>query len=162
MKIFVVFLLASASANPQFLKGAKETYESVKARLQCAEMPNDGTCAILFDDDDCTGWQLKVKEGYTELPEAGGLKKLFIDDAKEDDAEAVLVRKGCVLVGYDHKKGHSKGLGDAVVIAAVDAHKYQDLSDDGFDDLDEEISAVDCVCSGFAFSESGSTGPNKN
>ena len=24
---------------------------------------------------------------------------------QEDDAEAVLVRKGCVLVGYDHKKG---------------------------------------------------------
>ena len=36
--------------------------------------------------------------------------------------------------------GHSKGLGDAVVIAAVDTHKYQDLSDDGFDDLDEEVS----------------------
>ena len=38
------------------------------------------------------------------------------------------------------QSGHSKGLGDAVVIAAVDTHKYQDLSDDGFDDLDEEVS----------------------
>ena len=27
---------------------------------------------------------------------------------QEDDAEAVLVRKGCVLVGYDHKKGKPK------------------------------------------------------
>ena len=38
------------------------------------------------------------------------------------------------------QSGHSKGLGDAIVIAAVDAHKYQDLSDDGFEDLDEEVS----------------------
>ncbi len=54
-------------------------------------------------------------------------------------------RNTCVktLVGMSKNEiltGHSKGLGDAVVIAAVDTHKYQDLSDDGFDDLDEEVS----------------------
>ena len=28
----------------------QESYASVKARLKCAEMPDNGTCAILFDE----------------------------------------------------------------------------------------------------------------
>jgi hypothetical protein len=28
----------------------QESYESVKARLKCATMPSNGTCAILFDE----------------------------------------------------------------------------------------------------------------
>ena len=28
----------------------QETYENLKSRLKCAEMPTNGTCAILFDE----------------------------------------------------------------------------------------------------------------
>jgi len=128
----------------------------VKSRLQCAEMPNNGTCAILFDEDNCEGWQLAVNEGYTELPSQTktdffGLG--LIDNPKKNDAEAVLVRDGCVFVGYDHDKKSSRGLGDAIVVAAIGGHRYQKFDEDEFEDLDEEISAVDCVCKGFAFSK---------
>merc|ERR1711962_566561 len=135
---------------------AKEAYNNVKSRLQCAEMPNNGTCAILFDEDDCTGWQLAVNEGYTELPSQGVTDFLggsFIDKPKKDDAEAVLVRNGCMFIGYQRAKDSSRGLGDAVIITAIDGHRYQNLDTDGFKQLDEKIDAVDCKCTGFAFSK---------
>ncbi|XP_023341906.1 uncharacterized protein LOC111711717 isoform X2 [Eurytemora carolleeae] len=119
-------------------------------------MPTNGTCAILFDEDDCSGWQLHVNEGYTELPKQTLGDKLggpLIDNPKKNDAEAVLVRKGCILVGYDHDRDSIfTGLGKAAVVAAVGAHKYQNFDEDGYKDIDEKISSVDCVCSGFSFS----------
>jgi hypothetical protein len=33
--------------NPGCLQ---ETYENLRSRLKCAEMPTNGTCAILFDE----------------------------------------------------------------------------------------------------------------
>jgi len=153
--VFGLVCLAAYSSG-QLIKGAKEAYRSVKTRLQCAEMPNNGTCAILFDEDDCSGWQLAINEGYTVLPRQGVTDFLggtFIDKPKRNDAEAVLVRSGCIFIGYDHPKDSiTTGLGDAVVVLAIDGHKYQNFDEDGFDELDEEISAVDCRCSGFAFS----------
>merc|ERR1711915_118617 len=156
MKLFLIVLVVSA-CDAGLISGIKEKYESVKSRLQCAEMPNNGTCAILFDDDDCTGWQLAINEGYTELP-SRKLSDLFFDGPRKNDAEAVLVRKGCVFIGYDHDKDSSRGLGDAIIVAAVEGHKYQNFDDDDFDELDEEISSVDCVCDGFVFSDKKTRG----
>merc|ERR1711973_678958 len=146
MRVLLFALLATA-ASGQLISGIKEAYKNVKARLSCADMPNNGTCAILFDEDDCTGWQLAVNEGYTELPSQGVTDFLggtFIDKPKKDDAEAVLVRNGCMFIGYQRAKDSSRGLGDAVIITAIDGHRYQNLDTDGFKQLDEKIDAVDC------------------
>merc|ERR1712168_66578 len=155
---FTVVVCTASLATAQLIKfnKAKESYNNLKSRLSCAEMPTNGTCAILFDEDDCTGWQLAVNEGYTELPSRSTLDLLagtFIDNPKKDDAEAVLVRGGCMFIGYQRAKDSSRGLGEAVIIAAIDGHRYQNLADDDFKRLDEKIDAVDCKCSGFAFSK---------
>ena len=47
-----------------------------------------GSCAVLYDDEDCDGWALNIPKGYTELS--------FM---KRNDAESVVVRPGCKFVG---------------------------------------------------------------
>jgi len=139
-----VSLFASCLGAP----GLFDEYNKLITRLTCAEMPNNGTCAIIFDNDDCDGWQLHVNEGYTELPK----KKLsFRDKVKEDDAEAVLLRNGCVFIGYEEYK--ADGYGKSIAVSASEGHKYQDFDEDGFEDLDEEISAVFCTCKGLPHSQ---------
>merc|ERR1712107_213181 len=124
MKVLVLFLFAGAAmASPQF--GAiKEKIVNLKSELSCAVFKDPSTCAILFDDDGCDGWQAPVGEGYTKLKD-GNLKDIFVDRPKANDAEAVLVRKGCVFVGYDHDKDSSQGWGKSVAIAASQGHTYQ-------------------------------------
>merc|ERR1711915_1042610 len=98
MLLGVALLAGGAMAKP----GIFDSYKALITELKCAEMPDNGTCAILFDEDDCDGWQLAVNEGYTELPDKTSFS--LTDKPKKNDAEAVLVRDGCVFVGYDHNK----------------------------------------------------------
>merc|ERR1711917_34395 len=154
--ILVVCSIAVATGLPQFdtLKKVKDGIGSFSTRLKCGELPNDGTCAVLFDEDDCSGWSLSVKEGYTKLP-SQSLSDLalgtFIDNPKGDDAEAVLVRNGCTLIAYDRPKDALLGKGDTAVIAATRGDRYVNLAkNDEFKDLNEEIEAVDCTCTGLA------------
>ena len=56
------------------------------------------TCAILYDDDGCEGWELPIKEGYQKL---GFWKK--------NDAEAVVVKRGCTFIGYNHHSNNPRG-----------------------------------------------------
>merc|ERR1711915_9552 len=65
MLLGVALLAGGAMAKP----GIFDSYKALITELKCAEMPDNGTCAILFDEDDCDGWQLAVNEGYTELPD---------------------------------------------------------------------------------------------
>merc|ERR1712127_58713 len=130
----VLLLAATASAKPQL-----PSLSGIKNFLRRCKMPNDGTCAILYDDEGCDGWELKVNEGYTALPKKSKTSTFtlgLIDGPKENDAESVLVRKGCVFVGYEY-----------------DGKKDQSFGEDGFEDLDEEISAVECRCNDFEFSK---------
>ena len=46
------------------------------------------TCAYLFDDDGCEGWELPIDVGYTELRWR-----------HKNDAESVVVRPGCIFKG---------------------------------------------------------------
>ena len=57
----------------------------------------------------CSGWKMNIQEGYTKLPKQGFTDFFggsLIDRPKKNDAEAVLVRDGCVFIGYDHYKGN--------------------------------------------------------
>jgi len=122
-------------------------------------------CAILYDEDRCGGWALNIHEGTNikvERDRSGLLGKIvgtiskvadkvsgpFIDLAKGDDAESVIIRSGCTFTGYDRPAGHILGRGDKVEIKA-DRSKpitYAQFDSKEYDDLDEEIEAVDCVC----------------
>ena len=55
-----------------------------------------GSCALLYDDDDCSGWEYKVPIGYKELP------RFSVGGPRKDDAESVLVRPGCKFIGKDN------------------------------------------------------------
>merc|ERR1711973_194860 len=138
MMIKIEFLLFAALAVSLFAGTIDGTCRTVK-------MPYDGTCAILFDNDDCDGRQHYVNEGYTKLSYSA-------DTVKRNTAESVLVRDGCVFVGYDHIYDEGKGFGENIAVAASEGHKYQDLDEEGFKDLDEDISAVFCTCNGFPHS----------
>ena len=52
-----------------------------------------GVCALLYDDDDCSGWKMEVPIGYKELP------RFSLGGPRKDDAESVLVRQGCKFIG---------------------------------------------------------------
>ena len=52
-----------------------------------------GVCALLYDEEDCGGWEFEVPIGYTELP------RIAFSAAKKNDAESVLVRPGCKFIG---------------------------------------------------------------
>ena len=45
-------------------------------------------CGMVFDNDRCTGWQLKINVGFTKL-----------GPRHNNDAEALIARNGCILVG---------------------------------------------------------------
>jgi len=154
MKLLLVVLLASA-ASAQLISSIKKTYNDIRSKWgKCPSFTNDTTCAFLFDEDGCEGWQLAVKPGYTKM-ETGILKILSFtsDKPKANDAEAVVVRNGCIFIGYDHDKDDLiNGLGSSVVIAAIDGNKYVNFNDDEYD-FENEISSMDCVCKGFAFSD---------
>merc|ERR1711860_193023 len=128
MKLLLVVLLASA-ASAQLISSIKKTYNDIRSKWgKCPSFTNDTTCAYLFDEDGCEGWQLAAKPGYTEM-ETGILKILSFtsDKPKANDAEAVVVRNGCIF------------------IAAVDGNKYVDFNDDEYD-FEDKISSMDCVC----------------
>ena len=57
---------------------------------KCWEQTFSGSqCAFLFDDGKCNGWKYPIDTGYVrKLPWL-----------KRNDAESVLVKKGCVLTG---------------------------------------------------------------
>jgi len=58
-----------------------------------------------------------------------------------------------VFIGYDHQKGTTfTGLGDSIVVAAIEGNKYVDLTEDDYD-FKNKISSMDCVCNGWAFSK---------
>ena len=52
-----------------------------------------GVCALLYDEEDCGGWEHKVPIGYSELP------RFSLTGPKKNDAESVLVRPGCKFIG---------------------------------------------------------------
>ena len=55
-------------------------------------MPRDA-CALLYDEEDCGGWEHEVPIGYSELP------RFSLSGPKKNDAESVLVRPGCKFIG---------------------------------------------------------------
>jgi len=153
MKLLIVVLLAS-SASAQLISSIKQSYRDITSKWgRCPEFKNDNTCAYLFDEEDCEGWTLPVGEGYTELGGSFNVFSLTSDKPKKNDAEAVVVRDGCVFIGYDHQKGTTfTGLGDSIVVAAIEGNKYVDLTEDDYD-FKNKISSMDCVCNGWAFSK---------
>jgi len=118
------------------------------------EITEPGVCAILYDEEDCGGWAFKVKEGQNIKVGRGTLASIgdkvagpLVDLAKGDDAESVLVRKGCTFTGHDRSKGHILGSGDSIQITAhPNQDTYASFDTPQYEDLDEEIEAVDCSC----------------
>ena len=53
----------------------------------CPPVP-ENFCATLYEGGDCGGWALNIGRGYTELPHA-----------KKNEAESVVLRAGCRLIG---------------------------------------------------------------
>ncbi len=122
-------------------------------------------CATLFDDDDCGGWALNVPTGYTEL-----------SYWKKNDAEAVVVKAGCRLIGYtmsssyiwhafnsifsgyDHASSDVGRRGDSVTIDARHSSSNVARALDDDEELEEMISAVQCDCSSRPPATGGSSG----
>ena len=61
--------------------------------LVCSEVSGN-FCATLYERADCGGWALNVGSGYTELPRE-----------KKNEAETVVLKAGCNMIGYDKPVG---------------------------------------------------------
>ena len=84
------------SQNPMIIaKMSPFDLSVVKASCSGKTVPR-GKCALLFDEEDCEGWEFEVPVGYTELD------RFSVRGPKKNDAESVLVRPGCKFIG---KKG---------------------------------------------------------
>lgn len=95
------------------------------------------TCAVLFDDDDCEGWERPVPEGYTAL---GYWKK--------NDAESVVVKAGCTFIGYDEAGEEASARGRSIVVDASNKRTNVQKNFRGKNELDEKISSTECRCGG--------------
>ncbi|XP_071742992.1 uncharacterized protein [Lepeophtheirus salmonis] len=119
---------------------------AVKAQLLDMMMGNEclqkqvplGYCAVLYDDDGCEGWEKAIPVGYTEL-----------GWSHRNDAEAVVLRKGCIFTGYDHSGTTAKDRGKSFSMDARSHHKsyhmYKNLDRKS---LVDRISSVMCTCPG--------------
>jgi len=116
-------------------------------------------CAVLFDDDCCEGWHLIIpgnitRPSYTVLDNtltADGIN-IFADNAKKDDAEALVVRAGCTLVVRTEPFGQ-RGYSRAFVAEQNKPLIVEDLDTDEYEDLNEKIEAVSCFCGGIKTKE---------
>eukprot|EP00096_Caligus_rogercresseyi_P009645 TRINITY_DN3300_c0_g1_i1.p1 TRINITY_DN3300_c0_g1~~TRINITY_DN3300_c0_g1_i1.p1 ORF type:complete len:276 (+),score=63.43 TRINITY_DN3300_c0_g1_i1:867-1694(+) len=127
--ISLVLLLAATNASAgliQHLVGNECLQKNVPS----------GMCAVLFDDDGCEGWEKPIPTGYGKL-----------SFRYRNDAETVLVKKGCIFTGYDHHGSNEGARGQKVVIDARNFnkphHKFQELDRKT---LVDDISAVKCEC----------------
>ena len=78
LKEFVILQLPSSSDLPEV----------------CATKTMPSTvCALLYDSEDCDGWEYEVAIGYSELPRFSFL------GPRKNDADSVLVRPGCKFIG---------------------------------------------------------------
>merc|ERR1711934_1336589 len=95
-----------------------------------------GSCALLYDDDDCSGWKYEVPIGYKELP------RFSVGGPRKDDAESVLVRQGCKFIGYSDDGQR----GDTVVVDNLRSTKPLSKNFKTRADLDERIESMFCSC----------------
>ena len=49
---FCVLIISFYNVHSEFLGKARTLFNNVAARLECAKLPDDGTCAVLFDDEE--------------------------------------------------------------------------------------------------------------
>ncbi|CAB4063445.1 unnamed protein product [Lepeophtheirus salmonis] len=119
-----------------------------------------GMCAVLYDDDGCEGWELPVPEGYTKL-----------EFNNRNDAEAVVVNKGCILTGWDHDGEKESERGEKAIFDGRNFDRsYNYWKNLDRDSLNDKISAVTCECTGLSTGglktnssgSSGKTDPNSN
>jgi hypothetical protein len=130
-KSFVLFIcVGMAMANP----GLKDV---LHMNNQCKEatFATALDCAILYDDDGCNGWKEPIAVGYREL-----------GWSRYDDAESVVVRKGCVFTGFQYASDNPSKRGRSVIVDATHQATdfYKKFNDS--EELESSISAVDCRC----------------
>merc|ERR1711970_294181 len=133
----------------------------VNCQAKCDLKTEMKACAILYDEEDCGGWRFPVPENSFINVESGVLTSLLDkalgplkDDPKDDDAESVVVKKGCTFVGYQRKWSSALGPGKAIAVAAKESgllssgsNKYVSFAkEDETKPLDEKIDAAYCFC----------------
>merc|ERR1719436_780344 len=82
----VLLLVASIA----FFGGVAEggIFSSSESSCRGKTVPR-GKCALLFDDENCGGWEYEVPIGYSELP------RFALSGPTKNDAEPVWVKPGC-------------------------------------------------------------------
>ncbi|CAB4063442.1 unnamed protein product [Lepeophtheirus salmonis] len=107
-----------------------------------------GMCAVIYDDDGCEGWEKPLPTGYTKL-----------SFRYRNDAEAVIVKKGCVFTGYDHAGSSDAERGERFVLDGRNFNKpYNRWKNFDRKSLVDEISSVICECPDEVNSGSGGGG----
>lgn len=132
MPNFCLVLLLSVSPLALAKPGLLDFF---KSDCKKAKFDNPISCAVLYDDDGCEGWELGVNTGYTDLP-----------FRYQNDAEAVAVKPGCLFVGWDHSDPSPNKRGRSVTVDARSSKSPVAKDLDGSKELDDDISAVDCTC----------------
>lgn len=148
----ILKVLGSLAAFGVVRAGEEVLDNAVDASGSCSNKTVPGSaCALLYDEYDCSGWEHEVPTGYSEFS-SSILKYLpsFLvgDTPKKNDAESVLVRPGCLFVGYDHANRDSlEARGDSIEVDAVHSNTTVKKNMELSSDLHEDISAMSCTCS---------------
>eukprot|EP00088_Acartia_fossae_P031852 TRINITY_DN3264_c0_g1_i2.p1 TRINITY_DN3264_c0_g1~~TRINITY_DN3264_c0_g1_i2.p1 ORF type:complete len:129 (+),score=34.89 TRINITY_DN3264_c0_g1_i2:31-417(+) len=113
---------------------------SVNAGLfgsSCEDVPAN-LCARVYDDEDCKGWGLDIPEGEMSFSFWSPVWYWY-----RNDIESVSVRKGCTFTGFDDTNYR----GESATIRAGSRDRHVNLGDESeYDNLDEEIESLRCVC----------------
>ena len=92
--LIAMIFAACASAGPAKMGGAmqgeitNDNDEEQRSMAGACQRVPDGYCAVLWDDENCTGWSYNVPVGAYDLPEEF-----------RNDAEVVVVAAGCGFRG---------------------------------------------------------------
>jgi len=131
--IFVATVLALAVTGSHGLLGFGN-----RCPDEARNIGNDrGTCAIVFDEDNCRGTQERLGHGYTKFT-----RKL------RNDAESVIVKPGCIFIGYSNYRSSPNDYfeGDNVVLDASGRHDPLIVDNLDNDQVDEDMESASCYC----------------
>jgi len=135
MKCMVLLLVASLALCGSVANAGIFSKSSCSGKT----VPN-GACALLYDDEDCDGWEYQVPSGYSELGFA-------ISGPRKNDAESVLVKQGCRFIGYDHAdRDDIRKRGDSVEVDARNSRTAVKKNFDDDEELEEMITSMTCSC----------------
>jgi len=138
-------LFGSSKSGIKVIEENGDNYNEDDCRDAAKDALKSGACAVIFEKTECdtpdfifgTGDKKEIfeKDQWVRLGRTSGFR---------EDVESIIVKPGCVLVGYDEDDKENPGQGITVSAVGKTDWVYRELEDKY--ELKDDIEAVQCYC----------------